>query len=85
MLAEQRDTEMGVRRRSASVASSGSRNTRSTPCKPWSRWVQPCGGPAEPESRPRRVLPGDPRSYGAIPTFAVPESGCPVVPATGSR
>ena len=52
MLAEQRDTEMGVRRRSASVASSGSGNTRSALCKPWSRSIQPCGRPAKPEARP---------------------------------
>ena len=84
MLAEQRDTEMGVRRRSASVASSGSRNTRSTLCKPWSRWIQPCGRPASRKPAPR-VLPVEPRSYGVIPTFAVPESGCSVVPATYSR
>ena len=53
MLAEQRDTEMGVRRRSASVASSGSRNTRSTLCKPWSRWIQPCGRPTSRKPAPR--------------------------------
>ena len=84
MLAEQRDTEMGVRRRSASVASSGSRNTRSTLCKPWSRWIQPCGRPAS-RKPARRVLPVEPRSYGVNPTFAVPEPGCLVVPATYCR
>ena len=90
MLAEQRDTEMGVRRRSASATSSGSLNTHSMPWKPCGKvgrdgvWPWGGGGGAltgipPPESATRRSgLRGD--SY-----VRRPRVGCPVVPATDSR
>ena len=76
---------MGVRRRSASVASSGSRNTRSALCKPLVEMDSAVWAARSSRKPAPRVPPVEPRSYGVIPTFAVPESGCPVVSATYSR
>ena len=70
---------MGVWRCSASGVSNGLRNTYSAVWKP-SVTMGPAGGPADRAAAPRRVLPSEPTSYGAIPTFAGPSWGILLCP-----